>query len=229
MLEASMQVLAKDQEKMLQPVSKLMGAVIRARGCESRGNCQRVKTMAKKRPRTPEAGGGDEAAKRPNHVDVNQHLRDLMAESQACYDHPRIRIPTPPVSSEEDLSDREEVAPVDSKFMHVSNGSEFEDLEVVPLARKVRVTLSPSLLFAGSFFFTPPSLGVEIFADLLALEVVLTKETPGTLEALRRTLEVSQTPATEEPRMSLEVLLTLDAEGLGMSTPTFVTLQTPTK
>jgi hypothetical protein len=67
------------------------------------------------------------------------------------------------VLSEEDLLNREEVAPVDFEFVHVSDGSKFEDLEVVPLARKVRVTLSPSPLFAGSFFFTLSSLGEEIF------------------------------------------------------------------
>jgi hypothetical protein len=70
---------------------------------------------------------------------------------------------------------------MDFEFMHVSNGSKFEDLDAVPLARKVKVTLSPFPLFAGSFFFTPSSLGEEIFPDPLALEVVLTKEMPGTL------------------------------------------------
>jgi hypothetical protein len=138
-----------------------MGNAIRAGGGDSRSNDQRVKTMAKKRPCTPKVGRGDEAVKRPKHADVNQHLRNLMANSQACYDHVRIRILTPPVSSEEDLSDWEEDAPVDFEFMHVSNGSEFEDLEAVPLARKAKVTLSP-------------------FPDPLAFEVVLTKEMLGT-------------------------------------------------
>lgn len=104
-----------------------------------------------------------------------------MAKSQACYYHVRIRILTPLVSSEEDLPDWEEDALVDFEFMHVSNGSEFEDLEAVPLARKAKVTLSPFPLFAGSFFFTPTSLGEEIFADPLAPKAVLTKEMPGTL------------------------------------------------
>jgi hypothetical protein len=125
----SVRVPTKDQKKTLQPVSKLMGDTLRAGGGDFRRNGQRVKTMAKKRPHTPEAGGGDEAAKRPKHANVNQHLRDLVAESQACYDHLRICILTISVSSEEDLSDWEEVSPVDFEFMHVSNGSEFEDLE----------------------------------------------------------------------------------------------------
>jgi hypothetical protein len=198
-----------------------MGVAIRARGGDSRGNGQRVKTMAKKRPRTPEEGGGDEASKRPKHANVNHHLRDLVDESQACYDHLRILIPTTPVSSEEDLSDWEDVAPVDFEFVH-----EFEDIEVVPLARTTRVTLLPSPLFTGSFFFTLSILGEEIFADPLAPVAILTKETPRTLEAPRKTLEVSQTPAIEGPRMSSEVLLTPIAEGLGMSTPTFAILRT---
>lgn len=50
-----------------------MGDAIRIRGGDSRGNGQRVKTMAKKRPRTLKIGGGDEAAKRPKHADINQH------------------------------------------------------------------------------------------------------------------------------------------------------------
>jgi hypothetical protein len=81
MPEAFVRVPNKDQEKTLRPISKLMGDAIRVRGGDSQGNGQRVKTMAKKRPHTPEAGGGDEAAKRPKHCDVNQHLRDLVVES----------------------------------------------------------------------------------------------------------------------------------------------------
>lgn len=55
MPKASMRVPTKGHEKTLQLVSKLMGDAIRVGGGDSRSNGQRVKTMAKKRPRTPKA------------------------------------------------------------------------------------------------------------------------------------------------------------------------------
>ncbi len=154
--------------------------------------------MAKKRPRTLEAGGGDEVAKRPKHADINQHLRGLVSESKAYYVHPRIHIPTPLVSFEEELSNREEAIPVDFNFVRISDGFKFEDLEADVLIRKARVSISPSPLISNNFFLTSPPLGAEIFAAPLAPGVVLTEDTLETSEASTRTLERLQTLATGE-------------------------------
>jgi hypothetical protein len=198
MSKASVRVPAKDQEKTPQPNNKLMGVAIKIKGGDSWGNGQRVKMMAKKRPRTLEAGGGDEVAKRPKHADINQHLRGLVSESKAYYVHPRIHIPTPLVSFEEELSNREEAIPVDFNFVRISDGFKFEDLEADVLIRKARVSLSPSPLISNNFFLTSPPLGEEIFAAPLAPGVVLTEDTLKTSEASTRTLERLQTLATGE-------------------------------
>lgn len=125
------------------------------------------------------------------------------------------------------LSDREEVAQEDAEFVYVSDDSESEDPEIMPLARKARVTLSPSPLFEGSFFFTLPSLGAEISVGPSNPEATPIEGTSRNLEVQRTNSETVQTPVSEEPRLSREILLTLTTEGLRTSTPSFAILQTP--
>jgi hypothetical protein len=110
--------------------------------------------MARKRSHTPEKEGDDGAAKMPKHAEINQHLQAMVADSEACYVHPRIPIPTPLVLAEVELSDQEGANLMDS--MHISDGFETEGSDVEPLIRRTKASLSPSPLIVGSFFFTPP-------------------------------------------------------------------------
>jgi hypothetical protein len=105
MPEVSERVPNKDQWKTPQSDNKWMGDAIKAGDDGSQGNDWRIKTVAKRKPHTPEAGGANEVAKRPKLDDINWQLRDLVANSEACYVHSRIHIPTPLVSSKEDLLD----------------------------------------------------------------------------------------------------------------------------
>jgi hypothetical protein len=105
------------------------------------------------------------------HVEINQHLREILVDSDACYVHLRIPVPTPPALVDKELSDWEEIEPVDA--VHVSDGSEFEDSDIEPLIRRLKASLSQSPLIASSFFFTPPSLGAEAFSAPLTPGAVL--------------------------------------------------------
>lgn len=54
------------------------------------------KWKARKSHHTSEKGEGtgDESSKRPRHVDMNQHLREILPDSEASYVHPKIPIPS---------------------------------------------------------------------------------------------------------------------------------------